>query len=159
MKLSKVSMIAGFIIAFTLIFELAAHADEANQLTKISFSEAVQVPGKVLPAGNYEFELVRSDSSQNLVQIFNADGTELFATVQTIPIERARETDGTSITLAQRPDGKPDALVTWFFPGRQTGHEFLYSKQEETELTQDAKQTFVGEHGTMVNSGTSEAGN
>ena len=51
MKLSKVSMIAGFIIAFTLIFELAAHADEANQLTKISFSEAVQVPGKVLPGG------------------------------------------------------------------------------------------------------------
>jgi len=91
--------------------------------------------------------------------IVNADGTELFATVQTIAIERARETDGTSITLAQRPDGKPDALVTWFYPGRQTGHEFLYSKQEETELTQDAKQTFVGEHGTMVNSGTSEAGN
>jgi hypothetical protein len=58
MKLSKVSMIAGFIIAFTLIFELAAHADEANQLTKISFSEEVQVPGKVLPAGNYEFVLV-----------------------------------------------------------------------------------------------------
>ena len=124
MKLSKVSMIAGFIIAFTLIFELAAHADEENQLTKISFSEAVQVPGKVLPAGNYEFVVARSDSSRNLVQIFNAEGTELYATVQTIPIERARETDGTSITLAQRPDGKPDAVLTWFYPGTDTGHQF-----------------------------------
>ncbi len=130
MKLSKVSMIAGFIIAFTLIFELAAHADEENQLTKISFSEAVQVPGKVLPAGNYEFVVARSDSSRNLVQIFNAEGTELYATVQTIPIERARETDGT-----------------------------LYSKPEEAELAQDARQTFVGDHGIMVSSGTNEAGN
>ena len=159
MKLSKLSMIAGFIIAFALIFELAAHADEGNQLTKISFSEAVQVPGRVLPAGNYEFVLASSDSNRNLVQIFNADGTELLATVQTIPTERERETDGTSITLAQRPDGKPEALVTWFYPGRQTGHEFLYSKQEETELTQDAKQTFAGEHGMMVSTGTSETGN
>ena len=156
MKMSKLSMIAGFIIAFTLIFELAAHADELNQSTKISFSKAVQVPGRVLPAGNYEFVLA-SDAGPNIVQIFNADGTELYATVQTIPAERARETDGTSITLAQRPDGRPDALVTWFYPGMQTGHEFLYSKSEETELTQDAKQTFVGEHGMMVSSGTSEA--
>jgi len=159
MKLSKLSMIAGFIIAFTLIFELAAHADEINQSTKISFSEAVQVPGRVLPAGNYEFVLARTDASRNIVQIFNADVTELYATVQTIPTERARETDGTSITLAQRPDGKPDAIVTWFYPGMGTGHEFVYSKPEETELTQDAKQTFVGDHGMMVSSGTSEAGN
>jgi hypothetical protein len=159
MKISKLSMIAGFIIAFTLIFELAAHADEGNQLTKISFSEAVQVPGRVLPAGNYEFVLASSDSNRNLVQIFNADGTELLATVQTIPTERAGEADGTSITLAQRPDGKPDAVLTWFYPGMDTGHEFVYSKPEETELTQDAKQTFVGDHGMMVSSGTSEAGN
>jgi len=159
MKLSKVSMIAGFIIAFTLIFELAAHADDENQLTKISFSAAVQVPGKVLPAGNYEFVVARSDSTINLVQIFNADGTELYATVPTIPIERTREVDGTSITLAQRPDGKPDAVLTWFYPGMDTGHEFVYSKPEETELTQDAHQTFVGDNGIMVSSGTNEAGN
>jgi hypothetical protein len=159
MNISKLSMITGFIIAFALIFELTAHADEGNQLTKISFSEAVQVPGRVLPAGDYEFVLARSDSNRNLVQIFNADGTELYATVQTIPTERARETDGTSITLAQRPDGKPDALLTWFYPGTQTGHEFLYSKPEETELAQDAQQTFVGDHGTMVSSGANGAGN
>ena len=158
MKLSKLSMIAGFIIAFALIFELAAHADEMNQSTKISFSDAVQVPGRVLPAGNYQF-VMAGDSSPNIVQIFNADGTELLATVQTIPTERARETDGTSITLAQRPDGNPDAVLTWFYPGMDTGHEFVYSKQEEAELTQDAQQTLVGDHGMMVISGTNEPGN
>src|SRR5882672_12513193 len=150
MTFSKLSMIAGFIIAFTLIFELAAHADEDNELTKISFSEAVQVPGRLLPAGTYQFVLANDTSNRNIVQIFNEDGTELYATVQTITAERGRETDGTSITLAQRSGGQPDALVTWFYPGTDTGHEFLYSKQVETELAQDAKQTFVEEHGTMV---------
>src|SRR5260370_42325945 len=108
MKLSKLSMIAGFIIAFTLIFELAAHADEVNQSTKISFSEAVQVPGQVLPAGNYEFVVARTRSSRNIVQIFNADGTQVYATVQTIPTERGPGAAGTSITLDHRPEGKPD---------------------------------------------------
>src|ERR1700730_13608275 len=112
MTFSKLSMIAGFIIAFVLIFELAAHAGEDNQLTNISFSEAVQVPGRILPAGTYQFVLANGTANRDVVQIFNADGTGLLATIQTIPTERAREIGGTSVTLVQRPDGQPAALVT-----------------------------------------------
>ena len=86
MKFSKLSMIAGFIIAFTLIFELTAHADEDNQMTKISFSEAVQVPGKVLPAGTYQFVLASNTSSRNVVQIFNAEGTEHHTVMRRRPV-------------------------------------------------------------------------
>lgn len=157
MNFSKLSMIAGFMIAFALIFELTAHASEDDQSTKISFSAPVQVPGRILPAGTYKFVL--ASGSQDIVRIFNAEGTELFATIQTIPTERTRETDGTLVTLAQRPDGQLPALVTWFYPGTDSGHEFIYSKQMETELAQDAKQTFVGDHGTMVSSGANGAGN
>jgi Protein of unknown function (DUF2911) len=159
MTYSKLSMIAGFIIAFALIFELAAHADENNQATKLTFSQPVQVPGQTLPAGTYEFVLANSQSNQDVVQIFNADRTKLFATVQTFPTERTTETKGTSITLAQGQDGQQDALMTWFYPGRQFGHEFVYSKPVETKLAQDAKHTFVEEHGTMVNSDGNGAGN
>jgi hypothetical protein len=159
MKVSKLSMIAGFIIAFALIFELTAHADEDTQLTNISFSEAVQVPDRILPAGTYQFVLANSTANRDVVRIFNADRTQLFATIQTAPVQRPRETNGTSITLAQRPSGQPDALVSWFYPGMQTGHEFHYSKQEDKELTQDARQTFVVDHGTMLSSGTSGDGN
>jgi hypothetical protein len=159
MRFSTGSMIAGFIIAFVLILELAAHADEDNQSTTISFSEAVQVPGRILPAGTYQFVLANSDANRDIVWIFNADRTHLFATIQTVPTERARETSGTSITLAQRPSAQPDAVVSWFYPGTVTGHEFLYSKQEETELTHDAKQSFVVDQRTMVTSEANGAGN
>jgi hypothetical protein len=127
MTFSKPSMIAGFIIAFTLIFELTARASEGDQLTKITFSESVQVPGQILPPGTYEFILAKSDSNRDMVQIFNADGTKLVTSIQTIPRERRRETDGTSITLAERSGGQPEALVAWFYPGMETGHEFIYS--------------------------------
>ena len=159
MRFSTGSMIAGFIIAFVRILELAAHADQDNQSTTISFIEGVLVPGRTLPAGTYQFVLANSDANRDIVWIFNADRTQLFATIQTVPTERATETSGTSITLAQRPGGQPDAVVSWFYPGTVTGHEFLYSKQEEKELTQDAKETLVDEHGTMVNSEANGAGN
>jgi hypothetical protein len=119
----------------------------------------VQVPGRVLPSGTYQFVLSNSEANRDIVWVFNADRTQLFATIQTVPTERASETNGTSITLAQRQNGQPDALVSWFYPGTLTGHEFLYSKQEEKELTQDAKQSLVGDHGTMVNSEANGAGN
>jgi len=153
---SKLSIIAGFMIAFALIFELAAHADEANQSTKLTFSQPVQVPGRILPAGTYEFVLQDSPANRNIVEILNADGTELLANIQTIPTERTKETDGTSITLAH---AQPAALLTWFYPGMETGHEFIYSKPVETQLSQDAKETLVDEHGSMVNSEANGAGN
>ena len=138
MKFLKLRMIAGFIIAFTLIFELPAHANDENQMTKLTFSKSVQVPGRILPAGAYQFVLAKNEANRNIVEIFNADGNELYATIQTISAERGRKAYGTSVTLAQRPNGQPEALVTWFYPGNDIGHEFVYSKQVDSELAQAA---------------------
>ncbi len=125
MKFLTLRMIAGFIIAFTLTFELPAHANEENQMTKVTFSQSVQVPGRILPAGTYQFMLAKNDSNRNIVEIFNADGTALYATIQTISAERGRKAYRTSVTLTERPNGQPEALVTWFYPGNDIGHEFL----------------------------------
>lgn len=138
MEFLQLHMIAGFIIAFTLIFELPAHANDENQMTKLTFSQSVQVPGRILPAGTYQFVLATNDSNRNIVEIFNADGTELYATIQTISSERGRNAHGPSVTFAERPNGQPEALVTWFYPGNDIGHEFVYSKQVESELAQAA---------------------
>ncbi len=138
MKLLQLRTIAGFIIAFTLIFALPAHANEENQMTKFTFSQSIQVPGRILPAGTYRFVLATNDSNRNIVEIFNADGTELYATIQTISAERGRKAYGTSVTFAQCSNAQPKALVTWFYPGNDIGHEFVYSKQVDSELAQAA---------------------
>jgi hypothetical protein len=143
MKTNKGYIILGLMIALTLFFELAAHAELMDRSTKLTFSEPIQIPGEVLPAGTYLFRLADGDSGQHVVQIFNADGTIPYATVLTIATERPYPTGDTAVTLAKQGAGNPDARLKWFYPGCLTGNEFLYSKQKEKELAQDKQQTIM----------------
>jgi hypothetical protein len=152
MKINKRYIAVGMIIAFTLLFELAAHADESDQATTITFNQPIQIPGQVLPAGTYSLKLLNNNSDQNVVQIFNSDQTHLYATLQTIAAERQEPTGDTVITLAEQGGGKPDALLKWFYPGLDTGHEFVYSGQQEKQLAQDTQQTIVANQSSNANS-------
>ena len=159
MKINKAYIAVGLIVAFTLFFELAAHADEFDQATTITFSEPMQIPGQVLPEGTYVFKLANRDSDLNTVQVFNADGTVLYATLQTIGTERREATGDVVVAVAEQGAGQPDALLKWFYPGRETGHEFLYPSQQEKELAQDKQQTIVANHTAVPDSDASRAGN
>jgi hypothetical protein len=113
------------------------HADVLNQKTIMTFNQQVDIPGHALPAGTYMFKVADNVTDQNMVQIFNANGTKLYATVQTIPTIRQNATSNTAITLAEQKSGEPDALLKWFYPGRLTGHQFVYPTQEDQQLAQD----------------------
>jgi hypothetical protein len=158
MKINKGYIILGLMIALTLFFELTAHAEPLDQTTKLTFSEPIQIPGEVLPAGTYLFSLADTDSGQHIVQIFNADGTLPYATVLTIATDRPYPTGDTAITLAEQGTGNPDALLKWFYPGRVTGNEFVYSKQKEKELAQDKQQTIVANQRKELNFDITGAG-
>jgi hypothetical protein len=159
MKIHKAYIIVGLIIAFTAFFELAAHADESDQATTITFNQPIQIPGQVLPAGTYFIKLLNSSSNRNIVQISNSGQTHLYATLQTVATERQDPYGDTTITLAEQGAGKPDALLKWFYPGNVTGHEFLYSDQTEKELAQDTQQTIVANQQANANSENMGAGN
>jgi len=113
----------------------SARADEWDKTTKITFSEPVQVPGKVLPAGTYVFKLLDSASNRHVVQIFNEDHTQLITTVLAVPNERLRPADKTILTYDERPADQPMALAAWFYPGDNFGQEFVYPKSEAEQLS------------------------
>jgi hypothetical protein len=159
MKINKGYIAVGLIIAFTLIFELAAHADEFDQSTTITFNQPMQIPGQVLPAGTYLFKLASRDSDLNTVQVFNADRTVLYATLQTIATDRREPTGDVVVALAEPGAGEPDALLKWFYPGLETGHEFVYPRQKEKELAQDKQQTIVANQPAVSDSDATGAGN
>jgi hypothetical protein len=102
MKINKGYIIAGLLIAFMLFVEIAAHADERDQATKLTFGESIQIPGRTLPAGEYLIKIANPDTGRNVVQIFNADGTVLYATLQTVSAERPEPADETVITFGGR---------------------------------------------------------
>ena len=159
MKINKMYIVIGLVIAFALFFELAAYADLGDQATKITFSEPIQIPGQVLPAGTYLFKLANSDTEQNLVQIFSSDRSVLYATIQTVSTERFEPTGDTTITVAEEDSGQPVVLLKWFYPGNLTGHEFVYSKEREKELAQDRQQTIEASQQAPASSDNSQAGN
>ena len=157
MKINKGYIAAGLVIAFMLFFEIAAHADAWDQSTKLTFSQPVQIPGQVLPAGSYLIKLANPDTDRNIVQVFNPDGTHLYATLHTASAERETATGDTVITMAEGT-GEPDALLKWFYPGNLTGNEFVYSEQKEKELGQDRVRVVLVHQQTGANSDSQAVG-
>lgn len=142
MKFNKVAFVVAFVISTILFAEVYAHADEADQSTKLTFSKPIEIPGRFLPAGTYLFKVADSNDL-NLIQIFNGDGSRLYATLQTISTERPEPAEDAAITLTKQPNGRPDALLKWFYPGNTTGHEFVYPEQEEQQLAHYRQQTIA----------------
>jgi len=117
----------------------SALADTWNKKTVVTFSQDVEVPGKILPAGTYTFRLLDSLSDRHIVQIFNADGSQIIATILAINNYRLQPTGETVMKFGERPGDSPEALRAWFYPGDNFGQEFVYPKVRAIELAQTAK--------------------
>ncbi len=113
-----------------------ARAQEMNEGTRITFSEPVRIPGRLLPPGSYIFERANHGNAPDLdrIQIYNGDHTQLIATIQTAPTERKDMTGGTMLTFAEGSNGEAPALVSWFYPGMRDGHQFMYPSKIERRL-------------------------
>jgi hypothetical protein len=122
------------------VFTPSAQADAWNRKTVFTFSNPVEIPGVhlagwgVLPAGTYVFKILDSQSNRHIVQIFNKDETQIYATILAIPNFRLKPRDNAVMTFHERPAGQPEALRAWFYPGRQWGEEFVYPKAKALEL-------------------------
>ena len=71
-------------LALGLLMSTSAMADEWNKRTELEFSAPVEIPGHVLAAGKYVFQILDTPSDRNIVQVFSedADGNEtLIATI------------------------------------------------------------------------------
>jgi len=118
------------LLCFTII--PSSGADVGNKKTFVTFNEAVEVPGQVLPAGTYVFKLADSLSDRHIVQIWNADENHLFATILAIPAQRLEASGDSAFELEERPGDSPMALKFWFYPGDTIGQEFAYSYRQSS---------------------------
>lgn len=119
----------------------AARAQDgnANRKTVLTFSKPFEVPGHVLPAGTYTFQLADTLADRHIVSISSADGKEQIAMVMGIEINRVDAPTKTVITFNEVPVGQPDAIRSWFYPGRSTGVELVYPKRRALALAALAK--------------------
>jgi len=130
----------------------AVRADDSNKKTVLTFSQPVEIPGRVLPAGTYIFTLVDGASDRHVVQVLSEDGKTPLAMFLTIPDYRLKSTSETVIKFLEVPRGSPEAIKAWFYPGNTVGEEFVYHKVRAIELAKAAKvpvPAVVIEHATL----------
>jgi len=134
MKIVKTVLVVAALSILGAMSLSSVRADEWNKKTVMTFNQPIEIPGQVLPAGTYTFKLAESRSDRHIVQIFNADGTHIFATVLAINNYRLQPTGETVVKFAERSGDNPEALKAWFYPGDSFGQEFVYPKQRAVEL-------------------------
>ncbi len=139
MKTVKVLVCLLAFSLFGVILLPSARADEWNKKTVVTFSQSVEIPGRILPAGTYTFKLLDSLSDRHIVQIFNADGSEIITTILAINDYRLETTGKTVMSFSERPGDSPEALRAWFYPGDNFGQEFVYPKVRAIQLAQTEK--------------------
>jgi hypothetical protein len=116
------------------------NADAWDQLTKVTFSAPVEIPGQVLPAGSYWFKLVNPQSGRNVVQITNEKQDKVIATLLALPDSNTKPSDKTVITFEERAKNAPEAVKAWFYPGDDYGERFVYPKTRAGQLAKRTNQ-------------------
>ena len=149
MFIRKLYIAIGVVIAFGLFFGIVAYAQDSTHEMTIRFSAPVQIPGGMLPAGTYRFE--PTETADGVVRIFNADGTRLCATLQTVTAERSITDEGLVITVTAPDSSNPSFLAKWFYPGSLVGHELVYSGEQGRRIAETTSRTSVA---TQVLDGT-----
>jgi regulator of protease activity HflC (stomatin/prohibitin superfamily) len=108
----------------------AAHADEWNKLTYVTFSQPVQLPNVTLPAGTYTIKLADIWSDRNVVQVFSKDRSKIYGTFLAISDKRLEPTGKPVIMFRETAKGAPKAVKAFFYPGDNYGKAFVYPRHE-----------------------------
>ena len=126
-----------FLSAFAALCPRAS-ADARDKKTILTINAPIQVPGKVLPPGEYVVKLLESSSNRHIVQILNRDQDFVHATILAIPNYRLNSSEKSHFALWEMPAGQPPALRAWFYPGDNFGQEFAYPKVVAIKIAQAA---------------------
>lgn len=143
--------------ALVVLLAPAAHADEWNKRTYLTFSGPVQIPGATLSAGTYTFELASPDSSRHVIRVSEKDSGKNIALFMTIPNDRMDAPNDNLIMFSERPAGQPQAIQAWFYPGDRIGEEFVYPKAQAVKIAKATRKGVLATEGGGVTGNGVEA--
>lgn len=137
----KTLALASCCLLLLFLAALPAMADEWNKKTIVTFSQPVEIPGMVLPAGTYVFKLLNSSSNRNIVLVYNEAEDHLYKMILAINNYRLTPTDSPVLKFGEeRTKGAPQPLRAWFWPSDNFGQEFVYPKVQARQLAEEVKE-------------------
>lgn len=137
-SIHKAALACMTVAMVALSLNVAAQSGPRNQDTYFTFSQAVELPNKTLPAGTYFFQLMDSESNRHIVKVMSQDRKELFATLMAIPFHSNDRPSGEpQVRFMETPAANgagTNAVKIWFYPGNSTGHEFIYPRAQAMRI-------------------------
>jgi len=111
-------------VAFALV---AAASSQAfiNHENRFTFSAPVALPGVVLPAGQYSFD-VASDTALDVVVVREPRSGKVLYMGFTTTVLRPKALDKETIIFGEASAREPRPIATWYEMGNTIGHQFLY---------------------------------
>ena len=109
-----------------------AHANVGrfDQLTYMTFSQPVALPGVTLPAGEYIFRLPDRAAARMVLQVLSSDRKTVLAMFPTRPTSREEASDDPMVVFHEAPPGATLPIRAWFYPGERFGLEFAYPEEQ-----------------------------
>ena len=136
--------------AAVLCLSLPARADESNKLTYVTFSKAVQLPGVMLPAGRYRFELADVVGSRRVIKVQSEDGRKQLAMLLTVPNQLREVPKDPVVLFNETAEGQPDAVRSYNYPGERTGYELIYSHAEARIIAHRTHRSVLSKNGDRI---------
>lgn len=123
----------GFAVVAVLVAGIA-RADSYDKRTVFTFNRPISLPGVTLPAGDYLFRIVNTETGRTVIQVLSGDGKTPYAMLHSIPEIRRDASDRPEVRFMETGKGQPSAIKTWWYPGERTGYEFIYPKHQALAL-------------------------
>ena len=122
----RVIVFAATALGLTTTASMQATVD-ARHTEYLTFSRPVALPGVVLPAGSYTFDLAGSTSSLDIVVVRDKARSKVYYMGFTNTVQRpAGMSKTTAITLGETSANEPPPIAAWYEIGESLGHQFLY---------------------------------
>jgi hypothetical protein len=98
-----------------------------HRTTYFTFSRAVQLPGALLPAGSYTFELADPHHAFDIVHVMSRDRERVRLTAFTRIIERpASEELLAAVVFGESSASTPPQINAWYPQDERVGRQFIY---------------------------------
>jgi hypothetical protein len=131
MKLNYKPILVALTVAVLASLAIRADAAPMERAIRLSFSQPVEIPGMVLPAGSYVFEDLQLGG---LTRIWDANGLHVLTTVVTVPTERREPEEKSGVILKENGQHSPERVDAWFAPWESIGSEFVYTKASHKDV-------------------------
>ena len=155
--LARKAMNAVFALALGMVMMVPGlRADAGDEETILTFSQSIQLPNHtILPAGTYRFMLADPGTQKQLVRVMDYD-KKLITTIPTITTWKLQRDKDIVLKVSEPQGNEPVALMTWFYPDKQFGHQFVYSGPQGRTLEESTSTVMVkaekpkGHHRVLV---------